>query len=238
MILTAALAAAAVAVLLSRPPSRHRLETLVPRPQAVGPSRSAGTRAVLCALLGVLAWWLVGGLAGLVLGIALGAGGPPLLGHLDARNDPEEELTALQLPLALDLVGACLSGGAPLAQALASVAGAVGGPVGARLLRVSTALSVGALAEEAFAELGDAGAAGAAARALCRAAEGGTPVAAAVTRVAEESRRRAATVARTRVRQAGVKAAAPLTLCFLPAFLLLGTVPCVIAVTGPLLGAL
>jgi len=40
------------------------------------------------------------------------------------------------------------------------------------------------------------------------------------------------------VRQAGVQAAAPLTLCFLPAFLLLGSVPCVIAVTGPLLGAL
>jgi hypothetical protein len=58
-----------------------------------------------------------------------------------------------------------------------------------------------------------------------------------VTRVADEARRTATSVARKRVRQAGIKAAAPITVCFLPAFLLLGTVPTVVAVTGPLLKA-
>ncbi len=235
MILAALLLGAGVGVLAVRPPSARRLTALVRAVPEVGQTSNRALRGPALLVLGGVTWWLIGGWVGAAVGAAVAFGGPPLLARLDAGNDPTEELLALQLPLALDLVGACLAGGSPLADALASVADAVGGPAGARLSRVAGALSVGTPTEEAFGELGDTGAAGSASRALRRAAEGGTPVAAAVSRVAQDARRAANTVARKKVKRAGAQAAAPITVCFLPAFLLLGTVPCVIAVAGPLL---
>ena len=238
MILAAALLGAAAAVLALPAPAARRLEALVTRRGEAHEERARQLRRPALAAVGLLAWWLLGGgLAGLVVGAAVAFAGPLLLERLDARDERAEQHLALQLPLALDLVGACLAGGSPLAHALTSVAEALDGPAGGRLRRVAAALAVGSPPEEAFGELGDTGAAGAAARALRRAAEAGTPVAAAVTRVAEEARRTATAVARKRVRQAGIQAAAPITVCFLPAFLVLGTVPTVIAVTGPLLKA-
>lgn len=238
MILTALLLGLGAGVLALRPASAERLHALVPPVVEPTATRAGRARGPVLVAVGAGMWWVVGGLPGFVLGGLVALGGPVLLARLDARTDGEEAELALQLPLALDLVGACLAGGSPLAQALVSVADALGGPAGSRLQRVAAALSVGTPTEEAFGELGDTGSAGAAARALRRAAEGGTPVAGAVARVAEEARRRATAVARKRVRQAGVQAAAPLTLCFLPGFLVLGTVPCVIAVAGPLVASL
>lgn len=237
MILPAALLGTAVAVLVLPSPTGRRLDALLPRPGEVRAAGSRELRRPALALLGVMAWWVLGDVVGLAAGAAVALAGPLLLERLDARAEGEDELLALQLPLALDLVGACLAGGSPLGQALTAVGRALDGPAGGRLLRVAAALAVGSPPEEAYGELGDQGSAGAAARALRRAAVSGTPVAAAVTRVAEEARRTAAAVARKRVRQAGIKAAAPITVCFLPAFLVLGTVPTVVAVTGPLLKA-
>jgi len=239
VILGAVLLGGAVAVLALPTSAAPRLAVLVPRREEPGRGRARDLRRPTLAVLGAFAWWLLGsGLVGLVVGVALALVVPVLLERLDARDERDEQELALRLPLALDLVGACLSGGSPLAQALTSVAGALDGPAAARLQRVAAALAVGTPVEEAFGELGDTGAAGTAARALRRAAESGAPVAAAVTRVADEARRTATAVARKRVRRAGVTAAAPITLCFLPAFLVLGTVPTVVAVTGPLLKAL
>lgn len=235
--LSAALLGSAIAVLALPMRSGRRLEALLPRAAAPGADRGLRARRPVLAAVGVLAWWLIGGVPGAVVGGVVALGGPVLVERLDAREQREEEELALQLPLALDLVAACLSGGSPLGSAIMSVAAALEGAAGRRLLRVAAALAVGTPPEEAFGELGDTGAAGAAGRALRRAAESGTPIAPAVTRVAEEARRTATALARKRVRQAGVKAAAPITVCFLPAFLVLGTVPTVVAVTGPLLKA-
>jgi pilus assembly protein TadC len=238
VILGAALFGGAVAVLVLPTSAAPRLAVLVPRREEPGRGSARDLRRPTLAVLGAFAWWLLGGgFVGLGAGVGLALGAPVLLERLDAREEHDEQALALQLPLALDLVGACLTGGAPLAQALGSVAGALDGPAAVRLRRVAAALAVGTPVEEAFSELGDSGAAGTAARALRRAAESGAPVAAAVTRVADEARRTATSVARKRVRQAGIKAAAPITVCFLPAFLVLGTVPTVVAVTGPLLKA-
>jgi pilus assembly protein TadC len=239
VILAAALMGSAVAVLALPTSVAPRLAALVPRSEerdAAGPGRAL--RRPVLVVLGLFAWWLLGsGLVGLGVGAGLALGLPELLERLDARAEQDDHELTRQLPLALDLVGACLTGGSPLGQALASVAAGLDGPAAVRLRRVAAALAVGTPTEEAFGELGDAGAAGTAARALRRAAESGTPVAAAVSTVAEEARRSATAAARKRVRQAGIKAAAPITVCFLPAFLVLGTVPTVVAVTGPLLKA-
>jgi pilus assembly protein TadC len=228
----------AVALALQRPQVRDRLGHLLPAPVVARGEALTRNRHLLCVAAGATAWWVVGGNAGMALGIALAAAGPEALARLEDRSGREEKELVQQLPLALDLVAACLAGGGSLAHALRSVSHALRGPCGLRLGRVAAALDVGTPAEQAFAELGAVGAAGSASRALCRASEGGMPVAAAVARVAEDCRRTARSEARRRARRAGVMAAAPLTTCFLPAFLLLGIVPCAVGVVGPLMAAL
>jgi Flp pilus assembly protein TadB len=236
--LAAVLLGAAVAVLLGRPRAARRLRALAPDPcTSSGAERRAPGRGVVLVGAGLVCWLLVGGWPGLALGGALAVLGPRGLAWLDAANSREDDISQ-HLPLALDLVGACLAGGGALSDTLTLVAKAVSGPCGSRLDRVASALLVGTPPYEAFRELGDSGAAGSAARALCRASEGGTPVAAAVSRVAQESRRAAALAARTRAKRAGVMAVGPLGLCFLPAFLLIGVVPVIAGMLGPLLSSL
>jgi pilus assembly protein TadC len=154
-------------------------------------------------------------------------------------GDDEDELVARELPLALDLLAACLSGGAVTLDAVSAVAAAVDGPCGRRLAVVAARLAVGSPPAEAWSALGsDRGPAGAAARAMSRAAVGGAPVATAVQQVADDARREAAAAAERAARRAGVLAVGPLGLCFLPAFILLGVVPAVIGLAGPLLSTL
>ncbi|MCU1621436.1 MAG: hypothetical protein JWL79_281, partial [Frankiales bacterium] len=57
-------------------------------------------------------------------------------------------------------------------------------------------------------------------------------------RVAADARRRQAVDAHRRAARAGVLAVLPLGACFLPAFVLLGVVPAVIGLAGPLLSSL
>jgi Flp pilus assembly protein TadB len=238
VILVALLAGASVALLLARPPVDRRLQVLLPSPAPQPGPASPTRRRLLCVLAGAVAWWVVGGHPGLGVGLVVAAGGPEALTRLEQRNGREEQELVQQLPLALDLLAACLAGGGSLADALRSVSRALQGPCGARLGRVAASLDVGTPPEHAFLELGTTGAAGSAARALCRASDAGIPVAGAVARVAEDARRKARAAARRRARRAGVLASAPLTTCFLPAFLLLGIVPCVVGVVAPLVRAL
>ena len=221
----------AVAVLLARP--RARLPVALAPPADTAPLPRAA-----CLLAGVACWAFVGGLAGAALGVAVALGGPRLLARLDDTESEAAELTAV-LPLALELLAACLSGGAAPEAAVSAVAAAFPGPCGSRLHRVAAALRLGSSPAEAWAALGSGrDAAGAAARALARAAEGGAPVAGAVQRVAAEARRRQQADAHRRAAQAGVLAVLPLGACFLPAFVLLGVLPAVVGLAGPLLRSL
>jgi pilus assembly protein TadC len=224
-------------LVLSRPSASARLTSVVPLP--AGPPRpKAAWQPAVFAFAAIAAWWVIGGIAGPAVGAVLLWGGPRLLARLDA-GDPEEADLAATLPLALDLLAACLSGGAALRQAVDAVERAVPGACGRRLARVSASLAVGCQASEAFRCLGeDRGPAGTAARALARAAEGGAPVAAAVARVAGEARRTAAADAERRAKRAGVLAVGPLGACFLPAFVLIGVVPAVVGLAGPLMARL
>lgn len=77
-----------------------------------------------------------------------------------------------------------------------------------------------------------------AARALGRAAEGGAPVADAVARLAADARAQARAQGELAARRVGVLVVAPLGLCFLPAFVLLGVAPVVVGLVGPLLDTL
>jgi hypothetical protein len=252
----AALLAGAAAAVLATPPDDRRLRSLVPRPAATpGRSRRSALRprssrqsgpVGACLVAGVAVAVVVGPPAGLVLGLGLALAGPRLLARLEPRAVREQrEQLQRDLPLLLELLSACLAGGAPLPTAAEAVGAAVGGPAGARLSAVAAALAVGTVPSEAWQSLAGADPSqraqdplAPAARALARASDGGAPVASAVLRLAAEVRAEGRSAAEQAARRVGVLAVAPLGLRFLPAFVLLGVVPVVVGLAGPLLATL
>lgn len=239
------LAGLAAAVAVAPAPASSRLARVLPAvldppgssPLCADPRLSPPVAA--CALTGLAVALVVGGPAGVLLGLALALAGPQVLATLEPRSvRAERERFAADLPLALDLLAACLAGGAVLPAAVRAVAEAVPGPCGQRLARVCAALEVGTPPAEAWqvlAQGGESDLAAAAVRALARAGEAGTPVAAAVARLAAEAREDSRARGQAAAERAGVLAVAPLGLCFLPAFVLLGVVPVVAGLVGPLL---
>ncbi len=149
---------------------------------------------------------------------------------------------ATDLPRAADLLAACLDAGAAPAQALAVVARAVRGPVGARLADLSAVLAAGGelSAGPGGPVPGPPGPVDPLERltgALGRALGTGAPLATVLRGLAADERRRHGWAATERARAAGVRAVGPLALCFLPAFVLVGVVPVVAGVAGSVLGA-
>ncbi|MBK5305510.1 MAG: type II secretion system F family protein [Frankiaceae bacterium] len=237
-VLAAGLAAAAV--LLTGPPSgRRRLRCAEPATST--PRATTAAPAVACVVAGLGVAVVVGLPVGPLLGLAVAAAGPLLLARLEpaaARRD-REQLTR-DLPLVLDLLAACLAGGSSLSSAAAAVGAAVPGPCGRRLASVHSALSVGTPPGDAWLLLAGSDAddpLAPSARLLARAADGGTPISAAVGRQDGEARATAVAAGAHAARRVGVLVVAPLGLCFLPAFVLLGIVPVLAGLVGPVLRA-
>jgi pilus assembly protein TadC len=107
-------------------------------------------------------------------------------------------------------------------------------PLGDELAKVGTRLAVGGDPMAVWAHLADDDVLGPLGRAFRRAATSGMPVARVVASVAEELRRERRAGRRERSRRVGVRTAAPLGACFLPAFFLVGIVPTIIGVVGTL----
>lgn len=225
-------------------PARHRAERGRPAPVAsrpgaagTGPDRLRPVWMVIVAPLGALAGAAsVGGsrgaVAGLLIGIACAiwlARQPTTAERLWRRRFEAE------LPFAVDLVAAALRAGATPDAAAREVAQAVGGPVGERLNLVARALRLGGAPGEAWQDLGGGEAARRVVRAAARSGHSGAALAGSLARVADDLRGDAVLAAETRSRTAGVLVVLPLGLCFLPAFLLTGLVPVIIAVVGGVL---
>ena len=254
-VLLAVLLAGASAVVVCRPAGegRQRLNRIGPAPDRARSPRFSPQAACLAA--GLALALVVGLPLGIVPGLLVAATGPRLLARLEPRSvQNERRQLVADLPLVLDLLAACLAGGASLPAAAAAVSAAVPGPCGARLAAVASALAVGSSPPQAWAALAGNGAAdptdsggtrpvaedplAPAARLLVRACEGGAPVAATVIRLAADARAESRAVGDQRARRIGVLVVAPLGLCFLPAFVLLGVVPVVIGLAGPVLSSL
>ena len=247
-VLAAALTAASLLVLLT-PGDSGRLAQAVPnagrlaasqrRATGRAPALSGATSA--CLFAGIVIALLLPLPVGVPAGAALAGAGPRLLRRLEPRAvRAEREQLLADLPLVLDLLASCLAGGATLAAAADAVGQAVPGPAARRLAGVSAALAVGSPQGEAwraFAGSDPEDPLLPAARALARASDGGAPVAAAVSRLAVEARAEARSQTQQAARRVGVLAVAPLGLCFLPAFVLLGVVPVVVSLAAPLLAA-
>ncbi|MFF6948758.1 type II secretion system F family protein [Streptomyces iakyrus] len=185
-------------------------------------------------------WVLAGGLTGAAVGL-VGAVG---LWRWRLRQEssgadpgaPDLAEAARQLPLAADLLAACIAAGAGPVIAAQAVGEALGGPVGDALARGAAEVRLGGEPGSAWRTLGAVPGAGGLARLLERADVSGLPAALPVARLAAEARADWGRAATARARRAGVMVSAPVGLCFLPAFIAVGVLPVVIGLAGGVLG--
>ncbi|KUL46757.1 type II secretion system F family protein [Streptomyces regalis] len=184
-------------------------------------------------------WALVGGIVGLAVGLIVAVGlwvWRRRQGSVGAEEQPDAGEVARQLPLAADLVAACIAAGAGPVIAAQAVGEALGGPVGDGLARGAAEVRLGGEPGEAWQRLASMPGAGALARLLERADVSGLPAAGPVARLAAEARADRARTATERARRAAVMVTAPVGLCFLPAFIAVGVAPVVIGLAGGVLG--
>ncbi len=209
-------------------PSRLRPHPHPPAPR--GESQDRGGLLVLGVVGVVTAAMTVvpGPLSLLVAGV-----GATLTWRALRRAEPvaerrRREQALRELPDVVRLLGVALASGASSSGAVRMVGHALPGPAADAVANGERRLSLGlpwqggdpGLDDPGFQRLG---------RALTRSARSGAPVAAAVVRLAAELASERRLRVADRARTVGVRAALPLGLCLLPAFLLLGIVPVVVA---------
>lgn len=145
------------------------------------------------------------------------------------EHDPPQKKATCTGPFeraaAWDLLAACLRAGLPVPTAIQAVAVEELGQV-AELLRL------GADPVTAWAPALDRPETAALARAARRTARSGAALARQAAELAERTRAEATNEAEAKAQKAAVAVAAPLALCFLPAFLCLGVVPVVLGLAG------
>ncbi|WNI30947.1 type II secretion system F family protein [Streptomyces sp. ITFR-6] len=199
----------------------------------------AGQWAALLAVVPA-GWVLVGGLLGWAVGLAAGYGAWQWQ-RARAGKAPRAQETVdaaevvRRLPLAADLLAACISVGAGPREAAEAVGESLGGPVGEQLARTAAEIRLGGDPAVAWGRFGEIPGAAALARCLDRAADTGAPAAEPVSRLAEAMRAERSSAAVARAQRAGVLITAPVGLCFLPAFLMVGVAPVVIGLATGLL---
>lgn len=169
--------------------------------------------------------------AGLVAAVAVWVG----IGRAEpAAVRRRREAAARDLPHLVGLLGDALRAGRSPTDALSLVTQALPGPAADRLAPVLPRLRLGVQPGAVWDGLADDPALGPLGRVLSRAEATGAPVVEAVARLAGSLAHDVRGAAEDRARAVGVKAALPLGLCLLPAFVLLGIVPVVAGLLGSL----
>lgn len=197
--------------------------------------------AVWVMLGGVLVALFIGGPAAFPAGLVGAVGTYVWLSRQRTKAALREKARlAAQVPPLADLFAAGLAAGLQPAHAAATVARAFRRDTSEQLDRsnvtgidllacrfhdAATAALAGADPQAAWSALALDEATAPLAAAVIRADRTGAPAAATVGRAARQLREAAADALSAEVRTVGVRATAPLTLCFLPAFVCLGVVP-------------
>ncbi|MEW2046097.1 type II secretion system F family protein [Streptomyces sp. NPDC005476] len=223
--------------------ARRRLAALLP-PGTMAAAGGAGVRETVRRWLPEVvvvgaAWVVVGGFAGLALGVIGAVGLGRWRRHQQASgvvSDTDALLAARQLPLAADLLAACIAAGAGPVIAAQAVGEALGGPVGEALARGAAEVRLGGEPATAWRRLASTPGAAALARLLERADISGLPTAGPVARLAADTRAEWSRTATAKARRAAVMVTVPVGLCFLPAFIAVGVLPIVIGLAGGVLG--
>ncbi|HRY08742.1 MAG: type II secretion system F family protein [Actinobacteria bacterium] len=200
-------------------PSRGRIG----RPGRRGFPLRGRDAAALIAGVGVVA--LVGGPGGLALGAAIGLAARWLLGRVGGEDSGRRERLLRQAPDAVECLAACVTAGAPLWAAMEVVADSFGGPIAVVLRGSAARHHLGAPHEETFAQMLADPVLAPVGRVLLRSVESGASLSAALITCADQMRHVRGAELENRARAVGVKAVAPLALCFLPAFIVLAVVP-------------
>ncbi|MFD5696658.1 type II secretion system F family protein [Streptomyces lasiicapitis] len=198
--------------------------------------RELARRWLTVAAVAGAGWAFVGGIAGCVVGVIVGC----CVWRMRLGGDREAEVDAAraaeQLPLAADLLAACVAAGAGPVVAAQAVGESLGGPVGDRLAWGAAQVRLGGAPADAWRQVGEIPGAGGLARLLEQTAESGAPAAGPVARIAADCRAEQGRTATARARRAAVLMTAPVGLCFLPAFIAVGVLPVVIGLAGGLMG--
>jgi Flp pilus assembly protein TadB len=176
---------------------------------------------------------VVSGWAGWILGLALGT-----WVHVWATRAELAQVRRLREAVRRDLPGmvlllaASLRAGADPGGAIRAVAHALPGPGTDLLRRAGRELELGRHPSAVWRGLASHPELAPLAQTLGRASESGISVADTVTALAAELAERSRAEAEDQARRVGVRAAVPLGICLLPAFLLLGIVPTVVSLAA------
>jgi len=227
-----AVSAVWVAVGLATPDrtAADRLSRAYPRPRPARLEGAAARKRRACtvgaASAALLVATVVGGLAGVALGAGVGAATHRWLARLESAAERRRRAAVVEdLPLALDLIAGCLRAGLSMPASLRAAAGGTGPALSRWLLDPVERLALGAVPSEAWAGWAADPLLAPAARVLLRASTTGAQASGALRRLAIGERQRARDRAVAGAGTASVRALLPVTLCFLPAFVLLGVVP-------------
>lgn len=222
--------AASVAVVLALPggPRFGARGALAPAAKRADRDWLRRWRPLWVVLAGVAAAAFLGGPLGLVAApVAVVAAWLVIERSEPAAIRRDREVARRDLPHVVGLMADALRSGQSPTDALAVVVTALPGRATARLGEVVPRLRLGLDPQTVWAEVAADPALGPLGRALARAHRTGGPVVPAVERLADELSRSARAEVEDRARAVGVKAAVPLGLCLLPAFVLIGIVPVV-----------
>ncbi|HZB31910.1 MAG TPA: type II secretion system F family protein [Streptosporangiaceae bacterium] len=238
------LAARRLIGLLDRDPRAMNGRRSAPAPEArdgregttLNERRAVLTRRGVSMLAGMAVAVLFAGPIGLLAGAGVGVACARLLAGLEPREVKARRARLVaDLPIAVDLMAACLRGGSSWAESVEAVAAALGGPLGTELQGVAAQIRLGADPVETWLALAEEPALARLARAAARASDSGSALAPTLEGLAKDQRRAARAEASARAQVAGARAVAPLGLCFLPAFVLIGIVPAVAGIATQVL---
>jgi hypothetical protein len=189
----------------------------------------------------------IGFLVGGTTGVVVGAGCCLVILAVSSRRLSERDLRARQrltaaAPPAVDLFAAALAAGLLPADAATVVATAfaANGPddplhtIARRFAEAAAALRDGAEPEAAWRPLMVDGATAAVGAAALRASRTGAPASLTVAKAARDLWGAAEHAAQAQIRAVAVRSVAPLALCFLPAFIVLGVLPTAIGLLAEL----
>ena len=236
VVVAAGATAFAVALLVPGRPrlsDRPSVPTASAGASASGPGWMVRYRPLWCLLAGLAGAVFVGGPLGPAAGAAAGVGTWIVIG----RAEPpavrrRREQTRADLPHIVGLLASALRSGAATGESVRVVCAALPGAAADRLAPVAARLALGADPVRVWEQLAADDALGPLGRALARAQVTGAPVVRSVERLADELAASARADVEDRARAVGVKAALPLGLCLLPAFVLIGIVPLVAGLLG------
>lgn len=230
---TAVVFSALAVVLLVPPPPGPRLRSALDK----GARATMRTRRLSASglwssptLAAVLAAFVVSRFVSGTLGLVLAAGTGVLVHRwvrsLESRHQRlRRERIEHDLPVTLDLCVSALAAGRAPGPALHLVSSAVGGPLAEDLATVTARLDLGADPLQVWRETAETPGLEPLGRAFARAARSGASVTTVLARCVDDLRAERRAAAQRNARAVGVRTAAPLGACFLPAFVVVGIVP-------------